>query len=128
MCLKQKQTAKFKTFFFFFIKSPAKNQGIAALSKNTASTTIHNEQSFGPSQQSSSNTRFNVESRAINGFQTTKNELDIAMLQILDPHLRPVPPVPNEPTSQKVYTEHMALAQEYFKVTENTILENVFIF
>ena len=93
----------------------AKNQGLA-LSKNSASTTIHNEQSFGPSQQTSSNTRFNMESRSINGFQTTKNELDIAMLQILDPHLRPVPPVPNEPTSQNVYSEHMALAQEYFKV------------
>lgn len=39
------------------------------------------------------------------------------MLQILDPHLRPVQPVPNEPTSQKVYREHMELAQEYFKVS-----------
>ena len=38
------------------------------------------------------------------------------MLQILDPHLRPVPPVPHDATSQKIYKEHMDLAQEYFKV------------
>lgn len=36
---------------------------------------------------------------------------------MLDSHLRPVPPVPNEPTSQKIYKEHMDLAQEYFKVS-----------
>lgn len=104
-----------KIVFLFFVFYAAKNQGLA-IGKNSASTTIHNEQSFGPSQQTSANSRFNVESRSVNGFQTTKNELDIAMLQILDPHLRPVPPVPHEPTSQKIYTEHMALAQEYFKV------------
>jgi hypothetical protein len=38
------------------------------------------------------------------------------MLQILDPHLRPVPPAPMEATSQKIYDDHMKLAQEYFKV------------
>jgi hypothetical protein len=46
------------------------------------------------------------------------------MLQILDPHLRPVPPVPNEPTSQKIYSEHMALAQEYFKVSLKVFRES----
>lgn len=84
------------------------------MTKNSASTTLHNDQSMAPG---SSNTRYNVETTSINGFQASKNELDIAMLQILDPHLRPVPPVPNEPTSQKIYKEHMNLAQEYFKVT-----------
>lgn len=38
------------------------------------------------------------------------------MLQILDPHLRPVPPAPMDQTSQKIYDDHMKLAQEYFKV------------
>lgn len=91
---------------------PAKNQGLT-ITKNSTSTTLHNDQT---SSQGSSNARFNVETTSINGFQTNKNELDIAMLQILDPHLRPVPPLPNEPTSQKIYKEHMDLAQEYFKV------------
>jgi len=91
----------------------SKNQGLT-ITKNSTSTTLHNDQPFG-SSQGSSNARFNVETTSINGFQTNKNELDIAMLQILDPHLRPVPPVPNEPTSQKIYKEHMDLAQEYFK-------------
>jgi hypothetical protein len=95
-----------KSLFLF----TAKNQGIS-ITKNTASTTLHNE------QQGPSNTRFNVETTSINGFQASKNELDIAMLQILDPHLRPVQPAPNEPTSQKIYSEHMDLAQEYFKVS-----------
>lgn len=45
----------------------------------------------------------------------------MAMLQILDPHLRPVSPVPNEMTSQQVYKEHMNLAQEYFKVNHLVI-------
>lgn len=62
-----------------------------------------------------------METTAINGYQTTKNELDIAMLQILDPHLRPVPPAPKEPTSQKIYKEHMDLAQEYFKVSRDVV-------
>lgn len=86
----------------------AKNQGIS-ITKNSASTTLHSDQPQGSSS-------FNVETTSINGFQTTKNELDIAMLQILDPHLRPVPPV-DVPTSQKIYKEHMDLAQEYFKVS-----------
>jgi hypothetical protein len=98
-----------QSFNAFFCVFSAKNQGIA-IAKNSASTTLHND------QQGPSNTRFNVETTSINGFHTTKNELDIAMLQILDPHLRPVPPVPNEPTSQKIYNQHMSLAQEYFKV------------
>lgn len=101
----------------------AKNQGLA-ITKNSASTTLHNDQQFGPSQ-GSSNARINVETTSINGFQTSKNELDIAMLQILDPHLRPVPPVPNEPTSQRIYKEHMDLAQEYFKVRLNHLLNHI---
>lgn len=96
--------------FHFASSLPAKNQGIS-ITKNSTSTTLHND------QQGSSNTRFHVETSAINGYQASKNELDIAMLGILDPHLRPVPPAPNEPTSQKIYKEHMDLAQEYFKVS-----------
>lgn len=42
------------------------------------------------------------------------------MLQILDPHLRPVPPEPTDATSKKIYKEHMDLAQEYFKVGKIT--------
>lgn len=99
-----------------FVSFAAKNQGLT-ITKNSTATTLHNDQPFG-SSQGSSNARFNIETTSINGFQTSKNELDIAMLQILDPHLRPVPPVPNEPTSQKVYKEHMDLAQEYFKVRQ----------
>jgi hypothetical protein len=95
--------------FYLFFLFTAKNTGIS-ITKNTSSTTLHNE------QQGSSNARFNVETTSINGFQASKNELDIAMLQILDPHLRPVKPAPNEPSSQKIYSEHMDLAQEYFKV------------
>lgn len=103
-----------------FISLAAKNQGLT-ITKNSTATTLHNDQPFG-SSQGSSNSRFNIETTSINGFQTSKNELDIAMLQILDPHLRPVPPVPNEPTSQKVYKEHMDLAQEYFKVRQGCTL------
>lgn len=104
-----------QTFFY----ASAKNQGLS-ITKNSASTTLHSDQSYGASQ-GSSNARFNVETTAINGYQTTKNELDIAMLQILDPHLRPVPPAPKEPTSQKIYKEHMDLAQEYFKVSRDVV-------
>lgn len=50
-----------------------------------------------------------------NDYPTTKNDLDIAMLQILDPHLRPIAPA-NHVTSQKIYNEHKELAQEYLKV------------
>ena len=37
------------------------------------------------------------------------------MLQILDPHLRPIAPA-NHITSQKIYNEHKELAQDYLKV------------
>lgn len=37
------------------------------------------------------------------------------MLQILDPHLRPIAPA-NHITSHKIYNEHKELAQEYLKV------------
>ncbi|KAG5667867.1 hypothetical protein PVAND_015834 [Polypedilum vanderplanki] len=94
-----------------------KNQGIA-ITKNTASTTLHPDHSHHPAYTSShspqSSTRVSVESTSINGFQTNRSELDMAMLQILDPHLRPIPPA-NDPTSQRIYKEHLDLAQEYFK-------------
>lgn len=77
---------------------------------------MRDESPYGQSQ-APANSRFNVESTSVNGFQTSKQELDIAMLQILDPHLRPVLPT-NDSTSQKIYKEHMDLAQEYFKVTK----------
>lgn len=111
------QKAKCISLTFIFSGFAAKNQGLS-ITKNTASTTIQSEQPFGQTSHGSSNGRINVETTSINGFQTSKNELDIAMLQILDPHLRPVPPVPNEPQSQQVYKEHMDLAKEYFKVNE----------
>ncbi|CAG9812273.1 unnamed protein product [Chironomus riparius] len=93
----------------------AKNQGIA-ITKNTASTTLHTDhhQPYASSHSPQSSTHVSVESTSINGFPTSRSELDIAMLQILDPHLRPIPPA-NDPTSQKIYKEHMDLAQEYFK-------------
>lgn len=99
--------------------SAAKNQGLT-ITKNSASTTLHNNQVYGSSHQGASNARINVETTTINGFQSSKNELDIAMLQILDPHLRPVPPEPSDATSKKIYKEHMDLAQEYFKVGKVT--------
>lgn len=95
--------------------SAAKNQGLT-ITKNSTSATLHNKEPYGSSHQGASNARINVETTTINGFQSSKNELDIAMLQILDSHLRPVPPEPTDATSKKIYKEHMDLAQEYFKV------------
>lgn len=46
------------------------------------------------------------------------------MLQILDPHLRPIPPA-NDPTSQKIYKDHIDLAQEYFKVRKLMIFDGI---
>lgn len=113
-------TKKYLQFNFQLEKSeiqfkiPAKNQGIA-ISKNSTTTSIQHEHKPHGTSQSSQSTRYNVESTSINGFQTNKNDLDIAMLQILDPHLRPVPPAMDS-SSQKIYDDHMKLAQEYFKV------------
>lgn len=88
----------------------SKNQGIA-ITQNKASTTIHPDH-HQSSHSPQSSARLSVESTSINGIN--RGELDYAMLQILDPHLRPIPPA-NDPTSQKIYKEHMDLAQEYFK-------------
>lgn len=38
---------------------------------------------------------------------------------MLEPHLRPISPEPNEQTSKELFEEHKRLAKEYFKV--NTI-------
>lgn len=105
-----------KNYFIFHFNATAKNQGIA-ITKNTASTTLHTDhhQPYASSHSPQSSTHVSVESTSINGFPTSRSDLDIAMLQILDPHLRPIPPA-NDPTSQKIYKEHMDLAQEYFKV------------
>lgn len=109
------KSLNFFSFSSFFCS--AKNQGIA-ITKNTASTTLHTDHHspYTSSHSPQSSTHVSVESTSINGFPTSRSELDIAMLQILDSHLRPIPPA-NDPTSQKIYKEHMELAQEYFKVS-----------
>jgi Leucine-rich repeat (LRR) protein len=73
-------------------------------STNTGTTTIQNNSNQETDNYTSS-TRF------------SRNDLDLeTMMDLLDPHLKPIPPLQNNTQSQQIFNEHKDLAQEYLMV------------
>lgn len=57
--------------------------------------------------------------RSVTDEEDNQSTFDIMHL-MLEPHLRPVSPDPDDQTSNEIFEEHKRLAKEYFKVNTNT--------